>query len=145
MARAPEPRIPESLVGKPLPGLEDLGVTIECEGKRVLVCFWSAEERPSRRCLRLLAEKAAELQGKGVAALAVHAAPIDEQALSEIKSRYQITFPVAVLGEDAQETRFKWGVESLPWLILANKDHVVQAEGFGIEEVDEKLGGLTGR
>ena len=32
-----------------------------------------------------------------------------------------------------------WGVHALPWLILTDKEHIVQAEGFGIKEQDEKI------
>ena len=32
-----------------------------------------------------------------------------------------------------------WGARSLPWLILADKNHHVVAEGFPIEELDAKL------
>jgi len=35
--------------------------------------------------------------------------------------------------------RFYWGVKSLPWLILSNKQHIVQAEGFALSELDEKI------
>jgi hypothetical protein len=30
-------------------------------------------------------------------------------------------------------------VKSLPWLILTDKKHVVIAEGFNIDELDEKI------
>ena len=32
-----------------------------------------------------------------------------------------------------------WGVQSLPWLILTDKDRVVRAEGFQLAELDKKL------
>ena len=32
-----------------------------------------------------------------------------------------------------------WGAHALPWLILTDKKHIVQAEGFGISELDEKI------
>jgi hypothetical protein len=40
---------------------------------------------------------------------------------------------------DEEKTRFNWGVRSLPWLIMTDKKHIVQAEGFGINELDEKI------
>jgi len=30
-------------------------------------------------------------------------------------------------------------VKSLPWLILTDKEHIVIAEGFGLDELDEKI------
>ena len=38
-----------------------------------------------------------------------------------------------------EEIHFTWGVKSLPWLILTDKQHVVQAEGLGIEEIVDKV------
>jgi len=40
---------------------------------------------------------------------------------------------------DAVKIRIAWGVRSLPWLILTDKKHIVRAEGFGIEVLDEEL------
>jgi len=37
------------------------------------------------------------------------------------------------------QTRFAWGVKSLPWLILADKQHVVRVEGFNINELDGRI------
>jgi len=31
-------------------------------------------------------------------------------------------------------------VRLLPWLILTDKQHIVIAEGFGLDELDEKIG-----
>jgi len=134
-----EPPEPPSLVEKALPALDALGVAADTTGKCVLVCFWSAEERPSRRCLRMLAERAVDIDEKGVAAVAVHAFPMDDKALAEWKERFKITFEMVALGESAKQARLAWGVQSLPWLILADAQHVVTAEGFQIEEFDEKL------
>jgi hypothetical protein len=36
-----------------------------------------------------------------------------------------------------KEVRFACGVQSLPWLILTNKEHIVRAEGFGISELEQ--------
>lgn len=32
-----------------------------------------------------------------------------------------------------------WGAHALPWLILTDKKHIVQAEGFNINELDGKI------
>jgi len=44
-----------------------------------------------------------------------------------------------MIKSDEEKTRFKWGVKSLPWLILTDEEHIVRAEGFGIQELDERL------
>jgi len=43
---------------------------------------------------------------------------------------------------DEEKIRFAWGVKALPWLILTDKQHIVQAEGFNINELDEKITAL---
>ena len=43
---------------------------------------------------------------------------------------------------DEEKIRFTWGVKFLPWLILTDKQHIVQADGFSINELDEKITAL---
>jgi len=38
-----------------------------------------------------------------------------------------------------QATRFAWGVRSLPWLILTDKQDIIRAEGFGVDELNAKI------
>jgi len=40
---------------------------------------------------------------------------------------------------DEKKIRFTWGVKSLPWLILTDREHVTTAEGFGVDELDDKI------
>jgi len=144
---APEPALdpPQSLMGKPFPELKvfrDRLAHQGLEGKPILVCFLDLDQRPSRRCLAELAAKAAELEKRDVLLVAVHASPMDEKALAQFKETHNVTFPLAAPAKDAeaaQELRIKWGAKSLPWLILTDREHVVRAEGFGIEELDENL------
>jgi hypothetical protein len=35
--------------------------------------------------------------------------------------------------------RFAWGVKSLLWLILMDQQHIVEANGFSLVELDEKI------
>jgi hypothetical protein len=37
------------------------------------------------------------------------------------------------------QTHIVWGVKSLPWLILTNKQHIVHIEGFNLNELDKKI------
>ena len=56
--------------------------------------------------------------------------------------KINIPFPVGMVQGDAEKTCFDWGVKSLPWLILTDKKHIVQAEGFNVNELDEKIKAL---
>ena len=54
-------------------------------------------------------------------------------------TKNNITFPVGMITGDADKVKSNWAVNSMPWLILTDKKHIVQAEGFGISELDEKI------
>jgi len=49
-----------------------------------------------------------------------------------LKGRSVVT-PIGSIKGDAAKATFAWGVQGLPWLILADKDHTVTAGGLGTE------------
>ena len=131
-----------SLVDKPLPDLKDLKVDLspaDTDDKMLLVCFWDMQQRPSRNCIIRLAKQAEQLKNEGVTIIAVQSSKIDEKTLDEWVKENNVPFPVGMIQGNEEKTRFTWGVKSLPWLILTDKKHIVQAEGFGINELDEKI------
>jgi len=139
------PKRPPSLVRRPLPKLKDLTVDLlpaSTSGKMMLVCFLDIEQRPSRNCLMQLSAKAQELKARGVVVAAVQASKIDENSLDEWRKRYNISFPLGMVQGDEEQTRFTWGVQSLPWLILTDKQHIARAEGFNINDLDGKIQAL---
>lgn len=136
------PKRPPSLVGRPLPELKDLKIEIssaDVGDKMLLVCFWDMEQRPSRNCIMRLAKQAEQLKQKGIIIVAVQASKVDENTLNDWVKKYKIPFPVGIVQGDEEKTRFAWGVRSLPWLILTDKEHVVRREGFGLEELARKI------
>lgn len=98
----------------------------------ILLCFWDMYQRPSRYCVRELAKRAEELKGKGVIVVAVHTSKGDENAIGKWVKKNDIPFPVGTIQGDVEKVRLSWDVESLPWLILTDKEHIVQVEGFSI-------------
>jgi hypothetical protein len=133
---------PPSLVGKVLPELKDLGIRLsptDIDGKRMLLCFFDLQQRPSRNCIMQVAKLAGPLGDKSVAVVAIHTANIDKNTLNEWVKKNGILFPVGMIQGDAQEIRFNWGVKSLPWLILTGTEHIVTAEGFSIAEIEGKI------
>ncbi len=44
--------------------------------------------------------------------------------------------------EKSEKSRWAFGVESLPWLILTDKQGRVAAEGFPLDELETKLRAL---
>lgn len=143
----------KTLLGRKIPNLNDLGLkdlkieipADDSDSKMILVCFWDMEQRPSRYCIMQLAKQAEQLKQKGVTVVAIQASKVDEKKLNEWVKKNNISFPVGMIHGDEEKTRFTWGVKSHPWLILTDKEHFVQAEGFSINELDEIIATLRER
>ncbi|MBN2590748.1 MAG: carboxypeptidase regulatory-like domain-containing protein [Sedimentisphaerales bacterium] len=132
-----------SLINKPLPRIESLFPGFKPEkirDKNILVCFWDYEQRPSRNSILQLAKQTEKLKEKDIEIIAIQASKIELAPLDKWIQENNITFTIGVIPSDHEKTQFDWGVKSLPWLILTDKYHKVIAEGFGIAELDEKLG-----
>jgi len=130
----------KSLKDKPLPDISDLGIELkDIEGKNILLCFFDVEQRPSRWCITQLAKQAGQLKQKGIDIVAIQAAKIDHQMLDEWIKKNNIPFPIGIIETDVEKRRFTWGVKSLPWLILTDKQHLVIDTGFGLSELDGKV------
>ncbi|MFC1637349.1 carboxypeptidase regulatory-like domain-containing protein, partial [Planctomycetota bacterium] len=134
-----QPKRPPSLMGRPLPDLKALGIDLSASGKRILVCFWDMQQRPSRHCVMQLARQADTLKNKGVIVVAVQASKADQSALTQWAKKYKIPFPVGMVQRSFEKARFSWGIRSLPWLILTDTRHVISSTGFPIKELNEKL------
>ena len=143
VARIPRPkREPDSLVGKHLPELKAFNIDLSqtsTQSEVVLVCFFDMNQRPSRRCIGQLTKQANQLKQKGVTVVAVQASKVDENTLNKWVKDYNIPFQVGMIEGGEEQTRFNWAVKSLPWLILADRNHQVIAEGFGLNELEDRL------
>lgn len=132
----------ESLCGKSLGDLKAFQLEIspeEIKDKLVLLCFFDMNQRPSRHTIKILKKKSQMLARKGVVVLVVQTAPIDKGRFEKWKQSNKIEFPVGWIRKQIDEVRVRWGVQSLPWLILTDREHTVQAEGFRVAELGEKL------
>jgi hypothetical protein len=142
MTRRYVPKKPPSLVGKSIPDLKDLKIELSSEdtyNKMLLICFFDMQQRPSRNCMMRLAKQAQELKAKDIVVITVQASTIDENNLNEWIKKNNIPFPVGMIKGDEEKTRFSWGVKSLPWLILTDKNHIVSSSGFSVTELDNKI------
>lgn len=139
-ASAAQPRR-ASLKDKPLPDLAPLGLPADClqSGKPVLLCLFDLEQRPSRRAIRVLAEQSDALKQKGITVLAVQAIAAAPEALKSWQESSPVPFPVGRLEAKSDPARWVARAESLPWLILADSDHKVVAEGFALDDLDAQL------
>jgi uncharacterized protein YbjQ (UPF0145 family) len=129
-------------VGKLLPKVKDFNFKLDADQgihNMILVSFFDMQQRPSRNCITQLADRAEQLKAKGVIVVAVQASKVDENKLIEWVEENNILLPVGMVQGDREKTLFAWGVRSLPWLILTDSDHVVQAEGFNLNDLDDKI------
>ena len=136
------PRQPPPLVGKPTPNFDNIKIDFPSEqtkSKQILICFWDYQQRPSRNCMIQLSKKAEELKSQDVEIIAVHVSKIEQVKLNEWIKDNNIDFIVGMITGEEEQTRFNWGVKSLPWLILTDKNHVVTAEGFSINDMNEQI------
>ncbi|HCO92792.1 MAG TPA: hypothetical protein DIU00_02385, partial [Phycisphaerales bacterium] len=136
------PKQPPSLIGKPLPDMDGLKIELapaDVENKTMLICFWDMQQRPSRNCITKLIKRAEQLKDKSIAVIAINASNIDENMLDDWVKKNNIPFPVGRLGGDEKKIRFNWGIKSLPWLILTDRSHVIHAEGFGFDSLDNMI------
>jgi hypothetical protein len=70
----------------------------------------------------------------------IQSSVISPEVLGQWKEKLDFGFKIAMMTGDVQTIRWSWGVEALPWLILTDKGHIVVAEGFRLDELNEKLG-----
>jgi hypothetical protein len=108
-------------------------------GKPLLVCLFDAEQPPSRRTARRLADRYDALQQKGIAVLAIQAGIIPAKTWQAWTNSNPLPFPLGRAAEKSVATKWVARVDSLPWLILRNARGAVVAEGFAFDELDAKL------
>jgi hypothetical protein len=139
-----EPLYRPALVGKALPDLKAFNLRLErsqTKDKRIVVCFWDMNQRPSRNCVQRLNKKAKVLARKGVFVVLVHAAKAEKGKLEAWLAKRKIALPAGRIEGDVQKVLRNWGVRSLPWLILTDNKHIVTTEGFGLNELNDKING----
>ncbi|MBN2588375.1 MAG: carboxypeptidase regulatory-like domain-containing protein [Sedimentisphaerales bacterium] len=134
----PKRKIPEpsSLISKTLPELKNFNVELskdDIHDKKMLICFFDMEQRPSRNCVLQLSKRTDDLAQQGISVIAVHASNIEKNTLDTWLKENNITIPVGIVAGDSEQIRFYWAIQSLPWLILTDNQHVVTNEGFDIE------------
>jgi hypothetical protein len=74
------------LKGDALPEFDNIKIdpaTKDNNGRRLLICFFDMNQRPSRRCISEIAKKAKHLKEEGVAVVAIQASKINQDSLDE--------------------------------------------------------------
>jgi hypothetical protein len=133
-----------SLVGKPLPGFDGIKPGFDPNqdaGKRLLVCLWDMNQRPSRRMVDELAKRAQSLKAACVEVVLTQISKVDANDLDTWLKARRVPFHAGTATIDEQPLRRRWAFDALPWLILTDPNHTVCAEGFGLEPLDAALKG----
>ncbi len=117
----------------------------QAKDKMILACLWDMQQRSARNCLLQLVAQADRLRDRDIALLAVQASPMEEGPLRRWLDEHGIAFPVGTITGDVEAVRQQWGVKALPWLMLTDKDHVIQAEGFAVDEWEEEVERIESR
>ena len=136
-----------SLTGEQLPDFQDFNIDLspaDANEKMLVVCFWDMNQRPSRNCILQLSKRAQELKAKDIVIIAVQASKVEINALDKWASENNIVLPLGMIQGNVEQTRLAWGIKSLPWLILTDSRHIVQAEGFALNELEAKLQQISG-
>jgi len=137
---------PPELLGKPLPPLNQSFSQLDLrslEAKPILLCFWDMHQRPSRHCILELARQSRQL-GE-VRIVAIQTAEAEPAALDRWIRENNIPFPVVSIAAGADKTLSAWSVQSLPWLILTDENHIVKATGFSLHELPTQLAHTIGQ
>ncbi|MBE0536520.1 MAG: carboxypeptidase regulatory-like domain-containing protein [Phycisphaerae bacterium] len=138
----PDPSPMQLRAGAPLPSFDGIKIDFAADrtkDKAILVCFFDMQQRPSRNCILQLAGRAEMLKEKGVVVACVQTSMIEENELAEWVKEQGVSFPVGIVTGDEKAAQQAWGVQSLPWLILTDKNHMVKAQGFGLSDLEENL------
>jgi hypothetical protein len=111
----------------------------QVQNKRLLLCFFDFQQRPSRNMILQMARQAGSLVQQDIVMAAVQASQIESDKLQAWAKDNNLPFPVGSITGNIETIRTAWGVKALPWLILTDRNHIVTAEGFGLDELGKKL------
>jgi len=134
---------------------------LAAKGKKMLLCFWDVKQEGSQQVLLKLRERQEALAQKGVVVVAVEASGTKSDEVDSWINNNKPSFAVGtyyavyedflrrsqedrdkekpVLSDIVSDVNIAWQIEKLPWLILADRNQVVAAEGFELDELDQKI------
>lgn len=138
----PNPSTAPSLCGRKLPGFDGIKIDIDTDqtqDKMMLACFFDMNQRPARNCIIQLSKRAQELKAKDIIVIGIQAVEVGTEAFNQWLKVSNFDFPIGIIQADLDEIKFNWSVQALPWLILTDKEKIIQAENFALEELDERI------
>ncbi len=137
-----------SLVGKPMPALDGTGLEAalrDAAGKRVVLCFFDVNQRPSRHYIKLLAGKAEQLAARNSVLFGLDLSGIDRAELENRIAALGISFPVGSAGAKSGKAADAWGIEGLPYLVVIDGSSKVCAVGVAQADLESELDKTGGK
>jgi len=137
---------PPNLTGKKIAEFDGIELQVsneQIQDRAVLMCFFDTEQRPSRHCIRELINKKKELEQKGMVIIAVEVLNAENKRNGQSPTENSSLQTGQIKG-DEEKTLFNWGVKSLPWLILTDREHIIRSEGFALSELEKNIYQING-
>lgn len=147
---------PLSLVGHALPDLASLEMAFDpgrIKSKKTLICFVDYTQSSSQNAIRSLNKWRLEFTRRNVEIVCIQVVPVAEGTLRAWRRQNRIGIPIDILPGGSwwqdrnQASTLKvsdkgksileqeWGVRSLPWTLLADKNGKIMATGFEIARI----------
>lgn len=130
------------LAGRSMPALDGTGLEAalkEAEGKRIVLCFFDMNQRPSRHGLKNLAEAAKKLADSNCAVFGIDLSGIDAAELEKRAAALGIAFPLGSLEAAETKTASVWGIKGLPWYIVIDASRKIRAVGVDPGDIEAEL------
>ena len=87
----------------------------------------------------------AAVQQIGEGTIVIQTSKTDVKQYDDWPRANQIDFRVQTVEGDFEAKEPSWGIKALPWLILADKERRVVAEGFEMGSLSDKLDSVIGK
>lgn len=137
-----DPNKPQLPIVKTLPWPKHLNLKSYPQPKEdglILLCFCDINQQSSKQLLQELKEQSKNFELKGVGVVLVGKSA-DVNVWVE---KNGLDFKAGHIDSRLDDWIERWGLRKLPWLVLA-RGRIVAAEGFRLEELDEKIKESTG-
>jgi hypothetical protein len=132
-------------VVKTVPPLRSLNLQIppeEWKDRPILFCFVDPSDSACQDTIKRLEQKKADLDRRSIISAVIPPVPKAAGGLS-VPTDNNTPLPSGFLHPKSEaKNRRAWGIERLPWLVLADMTHVVRAEGFDVSQIDQLLSEL---
>jgi hypothetical protein len=112
---------------------------LHTDGRPLLLCFVDIAQQPSQQFLVDLAKQTDALEAKDIIIVVVRTSTIDIRPYDAFTKANHLSFCSLCVQDDFEARKTAWGIKSLPWLILADRQHSIIAQGFALDQLANKV------